>query len=138
MTGPTCWPERAEWLADKAGQAADPVGVADHGSTPIRRLTEAGRRQARAPAARAGPVGGLAPSRVTLGIMLLVLDKLQTASPLRRVQYAGELGADDPVVYRNDALTADEALALQPAAIVRRTLHPAQGPLACLVRGAAH
>jgi anthranilate synthase/aminodeoxychorismate synthase-like glutamine amidotransferase len=33
------------------------------------------------------------------------------------VQYLGELGAD-PVVYRNDALTVDEALALQPDAVL--------------------
>jgi anthranilate synthase/aminodeoxychorismate synthase-like glutamine amidotransferase len=33
------------------------------------------------------------------------------------VQYAGELGAD-PVVYRNDAVTPAEVLALQPTAII--------------------
>ena len=48
--------------------------------------------------------------------MLLVLDNYDSFT-YNLVQYAGELGAD-PVVYRNDALTADEALALQPAAIV--------------------
>lgn len=33
------------------------------------------------------------------------------------VQYLGELGAD-PVVHRNDALTVDEALALEPDAVL--------------------
>ena len=33
------------------------------------------------------------------------------------VQYLGELGAD-PLVYRNDALTVEEALALEPDAVV--------------------
>ncbi len=33
------------------------------------------------------------------------------------VQYLGELGAD-PIVYRNDALTVDEAVALQPDAVL--------------------
>ena len=33
------------------------------------------------------------------------------------VQYLGELGAD-PLVYRNDALTVDEAVALQPDAVL--------------------
>jgi anthranilate synthase/aminodeoxychorismate synthase-like glutamine amidotransferase len=33
------------------------------------------------------------------------------------VQYLGELGAD-PLVYRNDALTVDEALALEPDAVL--------------------
>ena len=50
------------------------------------------------------------------GIMLLVLDNYDSFT-YNLVQYAGELGAD-PVVYRNDALSVDEALALQPAAIV--------------------
>jgi anthranilate synthase component 2 len=48
--------------------------------------------------------------------MLLVLDNYDSFT-YNLVQYAGELGAD-PVVYRNDALTAEEALALQPAGIV--------------------
>ena len=48
--------------------------------------------------------------------MLLVLDNYDSFT-YNLVQYAGELGAD-PVVYRNDALTAEEALALDPAAIV--------------------
>jgi len=33
------------------------------------------------------------------------------------VQYLGELGAD-PVVYRNDQLTVDEALAIEPDAVL--------------------
>ncbi|HEY8195411.1 MAG TPA: aminodeoxychorismate/anthranilate synthase component II [Gemmatimonadales bacterium] len=48
--------------------------------------------------------------------MLLVLDNYDSFT-YNLVQYAGELGVD-PVVYRNDALTADEALALKPEAIV--------------------
>jgi anthranilate synthase/aminodeoxychorismate synthase-like glutamine amidotransferase len=48
--------------------------------------------------------------------MLLVLDNYDSFT-YNLVQYAGELGAD-PVVYRNDAITPDEVLALRPAAIV--------------------
>jgi anthranilate synthase/aminodeoxychorismate synthase-like glutamine amidotransferase len=48
--------------------------------------------------------------------MLLVLDNYDSFT-YNLVQYAGELGAD-PVVYRNDALDAERALALDPAAIV--------------------
>jgi anthranilate synthase/aminodeoxychorismate synthase-like glutamine amidotransferase len=48
--------------------------------------------------------------------MLLVLDNYDSFT-YNLVQYAGELGAN-PVVYRNDALTPDEVLALEPAAIV--------------------
>ncbi len=48
--------------------------------------------------------------------MLLVLDNYDSFT-YNLVQYAGELGAD-PVVYRNDDLTAEEALALRPTAIL--------------------
>jgi anthranilate synthase/aminodeoxychorismate synthase-like glutamine amidotransferase len=48
--------------------------------------------------------------------MLLVLDNYDSFT-YNLVQYAGELGAD-PVVYRNDALTPEQALALGPDAIV--------------------
>jgi anthranilate synthase component II len=48
--------------------------------------------------------------------MLLVLDNYDSFT-YNLVQYAGELGAD-PVVYRNDALTVEDALALKPTAIV--------------------
>ena len=48
--------------------------------------------------------------------MLLVLDNYDSFT-YNLVQYAGELGAE-PSVYRNDALTTEEALALQPDAIV--------------------
>jgi anthranilate synthase component 2 len=48
--------------------------------------------------------------------MLLVIDNYDSFT-YNLVQYAGELGAE-PVVYRNDALTAADALALRPAAIV--------------------
>ncbi|HEY7479090.1 MAG TPA: aminodeoxychorismate/anthranilate synthase component II [Gemmatimonadales bacterium] len=48
--------------------------------------------------------------------MLLVLDNYDSFT-YNLVQYAGELGAE-PVVYRNDALTVEAALALRPAAIV--------------------
>jgi anthranilate synthase component 2 len=48
--------------------------------------------------------------------MLLVLDNYDSFT-YNLVQYAGELGAD-PVVYRNDALTVEGALALRPSAIV--------------------
>jgi len=48
--------------------------------------------------------------------MLLVLDNYDSFT-YNLVQYAGELGAE-PVVYRNDALTVADALALQPDAII--------------------
>ena len=48
--------------------------------------------------------------------MLLVLDNYDSFT-YNLVQYAGELGAE-PVVYRNDALTTEEALSLRPNAIV--------------------
>ncbi len=48
--------------------------------------------------------------------MLLVLDNYDSFT-YNLVQYAGELGAE-PVVYRNDALSVEAALALDPAAIV--------------------
>jgi anthranilate synthase component 2 len=48
--------------------------------------------------------------------MLLVLDNYDSFT-YNLVQYAGELGAD-PVVYRNDALTVEAALALRPRAIL--------------------
>jgi anthranilate synthase component 2 len=48
--------------------------------------------------------------------MILVLDNYDSFT-YNLVQYAGELGAA-PVVYRNDALSVDAALALRPLAIV--------------------
>jgi anthranilate synthase component 2 len=48
--------------------------------------------------------------------MLLVLDNYDSFT-YNLVQYAGELGAD-PVVYRNDKLTPEQALDLAPEAIV--------------------
>jgi anthranilate synthase/aminodeoxychorismate synthase-like glutamine amidotransferase len=48
--------------------------------------------------------------------MLLVIDNYDSFT-YNLVQYAGELGAE-PVVYRNDALTPEAVLALQPDAIV--------------------
>jgi anthranilate synthase/aminodeoxychorismate synthase-like glutamine amidotransferase len=48
--------------------------------------------------------------------MLLVVDNYDSFT-YNLVQYAGELGAY-PVVYRNDALTVEEALALEPTGIV--------------------
>jgi anthranilate synthase component II len=48
--------------------------------------------------------------------MLLVLDNYDSFT-YNIVQYAGELGAE-PVVYRNDALSVEAALALEPDAIV--------------------
>ncbi len=48
--------------------------------------------------------------------MLLVLDNYDSFT-YNLVQYAGELGAE-PVVYRNDALSVEGALALGPEAIV--------------------
>src|SRR4051812_32548847 len=48
--------------------------------------------------------------------MLLVLDNYDSFT-YNLVQYAGELGAE-PAVYRNDALSPSEALALGPAAII--------------------
>jgi anthranilate synthase component 2 len=48
--------------------------------------------------------------------MLLVLDNYDSFT-YNLVQYAGELGAD-PVVYRNDALSVEDALRLGPRAIV--------------------
>ena len=70
--------------------------------------------------------------------MLLVLDNYDSFT-YNLVQYAGELGAE-PVVYRNDALGVEAALALEPDAIVispgPRT--PAEaGIIVPLVRAAA-
>ena len=48
--------------------------------------------------------------------MLFVLDNYDSFT-YNLVQYAGELGAD-PQVYRNDALTVADVLALAPSAIV--------------------
>jgi anthranilate synthase component 2 len=48
--------------------------------------------------------------------MLLVLDNYDSFT-YNLVQYVGELGAE-PVVYRNDALSVEEALALLPVAIL--------------------
>jgi anthranilate synthase component II len=48
--------------------------------------------------------------------MLLVLDNYDSFT-YNLVQYLGELGAD-PVVYRNDKITVEGALALKPAALV--------------------
>jgi anthranilate synthase/aminodeoxychorismate synthase-like glutamine amidotransferase len=48
--------------------------------------------------------------------MLLVLDNYDSFT-YNLVQFVGELGAD-PVVYRNDALSVEEALALRPEAII--------------------
>ena len=48
--------------------------------------------------------------------MLLVLDNYDSFT-YNLVQYAGELGAD-PVVYRNDAISVEEALTLRPQAIL--------------------
>jgi anthranilate synthase/aminodeoxychorismate synthase-like glutamine amidotransferase len=48
--------------------------------------------------------------------MILVLDNYDSFT-YNLVQYAGELGAE-PVVYRNDALTPDDVLALRPRAII--------------------
>jgi anthranilate synthase component II len=48
--------------------------------------------------------------------MLLVLDNYDSFT-YNLVQYAGELGAE-PVVYRNDAVSVESALALEPTAIV--------------------
>ncbi|HET8625769.1 MAG TPA: aminodeoxychorismate/anthranilate synthase component II [Gemmatimonadales bacterium] len=48
--------------------------------------------------------------------MLLVLDNYDSFT-YNLVQYAGELGAD-PVVHRNDAVTVEQALALEPSAIL--------------------
>lgn len=48
--------------------------------------------------------------------MLLVLDNYDSFT-YNLVQFAGELGAD-PLVYRNDALSVVDALALRPEAII--------------------
>jgi anthranilate synthase/aminodeoxychorismate synthase-like glutamine amidotransferase len=48
--------------------------------------------------------------------MLLVLDNYDSFT-YNLVQYAGEFGAD-PVVYRNDAISVEDALALRPLAIL--------------------
>jgi len=48
--------------------------------------------------------------------MLLVLDNYDSFT-YNLVQYTGELGAD-PVVYRNDAITPDQVLRLEPEAII--------------------
>jgi anthranilate synthase component II len=69
--------------------------------------------------------------------MLLVLDNYDSFT-YNLVQFVGELGAD-PVVYRNDALTVEQALALAPQAII---ISPGPGEPAAagisipLIRGA--
>ncbi len=70
--------------------------------------------------------------------MLLVLDNYDSFT-YNLVQYAGELGAD-PVVYRNDALTPEAALALRPSAIIISPgpCTPGEAGISvALVRGAA-
>ncbi|HEV8265492.1 MAG TPA: aminodeoxychorismate/anthranilate synthase component II [Gemmatimonadales bacterium] len=52
--------------------------------------------------------------------MLFVLDNYDSFT-YNLVQYLGELGGDggaQPVVYRNDAITVDQVLALKPAAVI--------------------
>ena len=78
-------------------------------------LRAVGLRQADS-ARREAQRGGLRQAPVIFGAMLLVLDNYDSFT-YNLVQYAGELGAD-PVVYRNDALSVEAALALQPTAIV--------------------
>lgn len=48
--------------------------------------------------------------------MLLVLDNYDSFT-YNLVQYAGELGAE-PVVYRNDAISSEQAISLRPSAII--------------------
>ena len=48
--------------------------------------------------------------------MLLILDNYDSFT-YNIVQYVGELGVS-PVVHRNDTLTADEAIAMAPRAII--------------------
>lgn len=48
--------------------------------------------------------------------MLLVIDNYDSFT-YNLVQYVGELGAE-PIVYRNDALSVQDALALEPSAIL--------------------
>jgi anthranilate synthase component 2 len=48
--------------------------------------------------------------------MILVIDNYDSFT-YNLVQYAGELGAE-PVVYRNDALSTDDAIGLRPSAII--------------------
>ena len=51
-----------------------------------------------------------------MGARVLVIDNYDSFV-FNLVQYLGELGAD-PVVYRNDALTVDEALDVRPDAVL--------------------
>ena len=60
--------------------------------------------------ARGPDVADSSQAPVIFGAMLLVLDNYDSFT-YNLVQYAGELGAD-PVVYRNDALSVEAALAL--------------------------
>jgi len=53
---------------------------------------------------------------LALRLVILVLDNYDSFT-YNLVQYLGELGAE-PVVYRNDAITVEAALALGPAAAV--------------------
>ena len=115
--------EQAESIADRAQEIAD--SAAERASTTRRsrlRTRSWGIRCARkASAARTRctrrSVGWRTRrSRASFGTMLLVLDNYDSFT-YNLVQYAGELGAE-PVVYRNDALSVEAALALDPAAIV--------------------
>lgn len=62
------------------------------------------------------PATGQAVSVPRNDLRVLVLDSYDSFV-YNLVQYLGELGAD-PVVYRNDALTIDEAVALRPDAVL--------------------
>jgi anthranilate synthase/aminodeoxychorismate synthase-like glutamine amidotransferase len=55
-------------------------------------------------------------TNVTSGPRILVIDNYDSFT-YNLVQYLGELGAE-PVVHRNDAIDADEAMALEPDAVL--------------------
>ena len=65
--------------------------------------------RARQAAARSGRLSAVA-------ARILVIDTYDSFV-YNLVQYLGELGAD-PIVHRNDALTVDEAMALEPDAVL--------------------
>src|SRR5207244_3126397 len=75
-----------------------------------------GRAAARGPIAVADPEAGLAALARLDSTMLFVLDNYDSFT-YNLVQYFGELG-EEPVVYRNDAVSVEQVLALKPTSAV--------------------
>ncbi len=106
---------RADSIAEAASSRAD--SIVAHSQRLVDSLREEGERRADSARSAGRGSGNHNPKPVTLKpLMLLVLDNYDSFT-YNLVQFAGELGAD-PVVYRNDAISVEDALALRPEAIV--------------------